>query len=149
MKFLRMYRARTNAMNLYVIEDTYTGLYIVADWNLSEDAEKELIQRFEAGEITGEENDGRWESEEKAFGETFNRECIGVYDDKMQKYEIGLITESGNFFTLYEDGLETGYPLTVEVPRTATLEEIKQEFATKYGICKEFLDQCNQARATT
>lgn len=90
MKFLRLYRARTNAMNLYVVEDTITDKYIVADWDLSEEAEEELIQHFEAGEITGEENDGRWESEEEAFGETFDRECIGLFIEKnfFQKYEL-------------------------------------------------------------
>lgn len=69
-------------MNFFVIEDTITDKFIVADWDLSEDEEEELIRKFEAGKITGEENDGRWETEEEAFGETFDREYIGLYVEK-------------------------------------------------------------------
>ncbi len=90
MKMLRLYRAKNNAMNMYVIEDTETGLYIVADWDLSEDEEKELIQQFEAGEINGEENGNSWESEDEAFGESFDREYIGLYAGKktIGRYEL-------------------------------------------------------------
>lgn len=86
MKMLKLYRAMTNAMTMYVVEDTITDKYIVADWDLSEEAEEELIRKFEAGEITGEENDGRWETEEEAFGETFDRKYIGLYIGSIKIY---------------------------------------------------------------
>lgn len=79
MKMLKLYRAMTNAMNLYVIEDTKTGLYIVADWDLSDDEENNLIEEFKAGNITGEEMDGVWSDEETAFQDTFDRVYLENY----------------------------------------------------------------------
>lgn len=145
MKFLRLYRARTNAMNIYVVEDTITDKYIVADWDLSENAEKELIQRFEAGEITGEENDGRWETEEEAFGETFNRDYIGLYTDDRWEFEIGFEDENNEFYTLTERGFAPGKQMKVELPITATFEEIKNAFKAEFLIDDFLLSQCNKA----
>lgn len=62
------------------------------------------------------------------------------------KYAIGFVAENGEFFALSEYGFANGDTLTVDVPHSATIEEIKQAFADEFGIDDEFLAQCDTVR---
>lgn len=68
-----LFKAESNAMNFYIVEDFTTNLAIVVDWDLSEDEERELVANFENGTLDYTTNGSAWECTESAYGSCFNK----------------------------------------------------------------------------
>lgn len=68
-----LYKADSNAMAFYIVEDFKTDQAIIVDWDLSDDEENELIASFENGTLDYTANGCKWESTESAYGSTFYR----------------------------------------------------------------------------
>jgi len=71
-----LYRAETNAMSFYYVEDWDTDKAICVDWDLSEEEENELIQAFENGSLNETANGGEWEEPEKTYKGTFAKKHL-------------------------------------------------------------------------
>lgn len=69
----KLYKAETNSMVVYVVEDWETDLAICVDWDLSQEEEAELIKAFEAGTLDETANGGEWNTPETVYAGTFNK----------------------------------------------------------------------------
>lgn len=72
----KLYKAQTNAMELYFVEDWGTNLAICVDCDLSEEEEHELIKAFEAGTLDETANGGEWGEPETVYGDAFAKEVL-------------------------------------------------------------------------
>lgn len=72
----KLYKAETNAMTMYFVEDWDTDTAICVDWDLSEEEEEELIATFEAGALDEEANGGDWKTTEEAYKNTFAKKLL-------------------------------------------------------------------------
>ena len=72
----KLYKAETNAMTMFFVEDWDTNTAICVDWDLSEEEEKELIVSFEAGTLDEEANGGERKPIEEAYEGTFGKQLL-------------------------------------------------------------------------
>ena len=66
-----LYKAESNAMTFYIVEDFKTNQAIIVDWDLSEEEENELIVAFENGTLDYTANGCEWENPDSAYSGLF------------------------------------------------------------------------------
>lgn len=71
-----LYKAESNAMTFYIVEDFKMDQAIIVDWDLSDEEENELIAAFENGTLDYTANGCEWEDCESSYAGLFYRKCL-------------------------------------------------------------------------
>ena len=72
----KLYKAESNAMNYYIVEDWDSDLAIVVDYDLSPDEENQLIEDFKNEILDEKANGGEWMSTDKVYMSLFNKKLL-------------------------------------------------------------------------
>lgn len=67
MKSLYLYRTEVDAMSIYYVEDINANKIICVDWDLDDEQEQELIERFSDNRLDYTANGGEWEEPTEAY----------------------------------------------------------------------------------
>lgn len=72
----RLYKAESNTMGYYIVEDWESDLAIIVDWDLSPEEEEQLIEDFENEVLDEKANGGDWTSTDKVYMNLFNKKLL-------------------------------------------------------------------------